>query len=146
MLAEQRPRIRTSAHSRVLALVQVLPRVGILKVRIRLEMQLEIRRVELKVIVVRNVVRHLFVQQDGRLVGPGPRDVADRVSTTSQHQHRQTKAFHKLDALAVTYGRPQQTDRQTSAQARALRRAPPALDRQRTPSRDIEAAESVARE
>mmetsp|Transcript_22235 Transcript_22235/g.68622 ORF Transcript_22235/g.68622 Transcript_22235/m.68622 type:complete len:392 (+) Transcript_22235:358-1533(+) len=56
-------------------------------------------------IVVRNLLGELLAEEERGLVGPAPRDVADRVAAAAQDQRRQVEAPHKLHELAVPLDR-----------------------------------------
>lgn len=66
------------------------------------DVQLEVRAVVLKVIIVGQLVSNLHSKSNGRLVGPGTGHVADGVSSTTHKQQRQIELLHELHAFAVT--------------------------------------------
>mmetsp|Transcript_21460 Transcript_21460/g.55233 ORF Transcript_21460/g.55233 Transcript_21460/m.55233 type:complete len:327 (-) Transcript_21460:288-1268(-) len=85
-------------------LVEVLGRVQVLHVR-RRDVQLEVRRVVLEVVVVGQLVGHILAQGNGRLIRPAARHIADRVPTAAKHERRQIEAEHKIDARRVPLDR-----------------------------------------
>lgn len=50
----------------------------------------------------RITIGNFSVQSHSSLIGPASSHVADRVATSSQHQHRQIKTFYKLHTLGMT--------------------------------------------
>mmetsp|Transcript_21840 Transcript_21840/g.55418 ORF Transcript_21840/g.55418 Transcript_21840/m.55418 type:complete len:490 (-) Transcript_21840:14-1483(-) len=88
----------------LLDLVEVLGRVEVLHIAGG-DVQLEVRRVVLEIVVIGQLVLDLFAERDGRLVGPAARDVADGVAAAAEQQRGQIELEHEVDALGVSLDR-----------------------------------------
>mmetsp|Transcript_33681 Transcript_33681/g.41280 ORF Transcript_33681/g.41280 Transcript_33681/m.41280 type:complete len:221 (+) Transcript_33681:474-1136(+) len=65
-------------------------------------MQLKIGSIILKIIIIRNLIRNISIQQHTRLVRPTPRHVPYSIPPSTQHERRDPEALHELDAFRVT--------------------------------------------
>ena len=85
--------------------IQVLRRILVFLVRPRIEMQVEVRRVVLIIVISRKLVLDLILhpQTNSCLVGPAPGHILDCVAAAAENQQREAPRFDELNTISVAF-------------------------------------------